>query len=345
MPEAIQYKTITASLKQGEEEGSFEAVIATIGVKDHDGDVVEAGALAGLTMSIVPSHDWMNVPLGKATIEERSNGSGVIEAVAVGKFNREVSDGRDWHEAIKFDLAHPPAVQEWSWGYRPKEWRMGELNGEEVRFLSKLDVEEISPVLRGASIGTRTLSAKSAKRHETETTDAIWDEGAEIVRIVKFRVQRDETGIEHHDAEGKASIRACYAGICALNSSRFEDPNRKAIYEHLAGHLEDAEIEAPLLLDSPGVKLVDQIKLATWAAETAKARVSDLMESRAEKGRPVNDETKTESVLLATAVADLDRVAKSFSGLVESVSPEDPLALAVADYQAAGLRSVLDSSE
>src|SRR3546814_9866910 len=35
-----------------------------------------------------------------------------------------------------------------------------------VRVLKKLDVDEVSPVLRGAGIGTRTIAIKSAKLRE-----------------------------------------------------------------------------------------------------------------------------------------------------------------------------------
>ena len=58
----LERKSFKPQIKAVTEEGQFEAVIATLGVRDHDGDVVVAGALAGKTMSIVPSHDWQSVP-------------------------------------------------------------------------------------------------------------------------------------------------------------------------------------------------------------------------------------------------------------------------------------------
>lgn len=164
MSTKIERKNILAELLEAaDESGSFEAIIATFGVADSDGDVIEKGAFGDATVAVLPAHDSGSVPLGKAKIEERDD-----HAVAVGQFNMNVAAAREWHAAIKFDLTNPPAIQEWSWGFFPAEWRVGEHNGEQVRFLSKVDTMEVSPVLRGASVGTRTLSAKRRREEEAE---------------------------------------------------------------------------------------------------------------------------------------------------------------------------------
>ena len=151
----MEYKTVEAVIKQAGDEGAFEAVIATLNVLDKDRDVVIPGAFGDAPAAVIPAHDQGHVPLGKARIEERG-----VEAVATGLFNLKIEAARDWHEALKFDLANPPSVQEWSWGFVPVEFSFEERDGEQVRLLQKVDLREISPVLRGASIGTGTLSAK-----------------------------------------------------------------------------------------------------------------------------------------------------------------------------------------
>lgn len=167
MSTKIEHKNILAELLDAaDESGSFEAIIATFGVADSDGDVIEKGAFGDATVAILPAHDNGSVPLGKAKIEERDD-----HAVAVGRFNLDVAAARDWHKAIKFDLENPPAIQEWSWGFFPAEWHVGEHNGEQVRFLSEVDTMEVSPVLRGASVGTRTLSAKERRERQEEDQD------------------------------------------------------------------------------------------------------------------------------------------------------------------------------
>jgi hypothetical protein len=160
----IEYKTIEATIKQAGDDGTFEAVIATFGEIDKDGDIVEHGAFKNATVSVLPAHDSMSVPLGKAQIEERGE-----LAVAVGRFNLEIEAARDWSAALKFDLENPPAVQEWSWGFRPLEAPTDTVDGVTVRRLKLVDNLEVSPVLRGASIGTRTISAKNEDGEESPT--------------------------------------------------------------------------------------------------------------------------------------------------------------------------------
>ena len=155
---SIEYKTVEATIKQAGDEGSFEAAIATLGVIDHDGDIVEHGAFGDVTVPVLPSHQKNSVPLGKAQIVERGN-----EAIAVGRFNLDIPAGRDWHNALKFDLENPPAVQEWSYGFlllKPDGVARDTVNGQSVRRLIKIKTLEVSPVLKAASIGTGTISAK-----------------------------------------------------------------------------------------------------------------------------------------------------------------------------------------
>lgn len=150
------YKTIDAGIKQAGEDGSFEAVIATLGVVDRDGDIVEPGAFGDATVHVLPAHDSGSVPLGKAQIVERGN-----LAIAVGQFNMEIPKAQHWSSSLRFDLKNPPSIQEWSWGFRIEEASSDTIDGEPVRHLIDVDTFEVSPVLRGASVGTRTLSAKS----------------------------------------------------------------------------------------------------------------------------------------------------------------------------------------
>ncbi len=153
----IEHKAIDAEVKL-DEAGSFEAAIATFDAIDKDRDIIKAGAFGDAVVSVLPAHDSGSVPLGKVQVKER----GAL-AVAVGGFNLEIGAARDWSAALKFDLQHPPAVQEWSWGFTIPEGgsTMETVDGEPVRIISKVDLFEVSPVLRGASIGTGTLSAKS----------------------------------------------------------------------------------------------------------------------------------------------------------------------------------------
>ncbi len=155
----IERKTFRGEIKQIDGEGAFEAVIATLDVVDSDGDIIVPGAFQNATISVLPAHDSRSVPLGKAKMEDRGD-----KAIAVGQYNLEIPAAKDWHNALKFDLKNPPVVQEWSFAFRILESSMETRDGEDIRILEKLDIMEVSPVLRGAGVDTGTISAKNKKR-------------------------------------------------------------------------------------------------------------------------------------------------------------------------------------
>ena len=183
-------KTFRAELKQVNASGTFEAVVATLGVVDHDGDIIEPGALAGKVAAIVPAHQQHTVPLGKVKIEERGS-----EVIAMGTLNLTIPAAKDWHEALKFDLANPPAVQEWSWGYVPIDAKDDIVNGETIRRLMNVDLMEVSPVLRGASIGTRTLGVKAnGVKLAEQVSEACKVAEAALRRVREAHEQRKKEG-------------------------------------------------------------------------------------------------------------------------------------------------------
>lgn len=151
-------KSLTVELKAGTE-GAFTARIATLLVKDHDGDVTRAGAFPSGKSVPISSYghgSWQGMlTVGGATLMEEGN-----QALAEGQFNLKTQLGRDTYETLKFN-EEQGIPTEWSYGFRPVEFSFGEWEGEQVRFLEKLDVFEISPVLKGAGIETATLAIKS----------------------------------------------------------------------------------------------------------------------------------------------------------------------------------------
>lgn len=137
--------------------GEVEAVFATLNSVDSDGDVTLPGAFqegAPVKISAYGHQSWQGMlPVGKGTIHTVGN-----EAILKGQFFMNTQGGRDTFEVVK-QLGDQ---QEWSYGYDPAEFSHGEMDGKSVRFLKKQTVFEVSPTLRGAGVGTRLLSAKSA---------------------------------------------------------------------------------------------------------------------------------------------------------------------------------------
>lgn len=131
-------------LKSLSEQGEFVATIAAFNHVDLDGDVTLPGAFPeGKRVQIAQwGHDWGSLPYGTAELRAADG-----EQQAHGKFNLDTSHGRDAYYTVKA----AQDIQEWSYGFNIVEAEYGQFDGQEVRFLKRLDVAEISPVMRGAA--------------------------------------------------------------------------------------------------------------------------------------------------------------------------------------------------
>jgi hypothetical protein len=137
--------------------GSIELAFAQFNVIDADGDVTLPGAfpVKEVPMSAYGHTSWDGaLPVGKGTISESGDW-----AIFKGRFFMDTTAGRETHATIK-GLG---PLAEYSYGYTvPKDGSSrGQFSGQDVRFLKTLDPHEISPVLKGAGIGTHTLAIKS----------------------------------------------------------------------------------------------------------------------------------------------------------------------------------------
>ena len=152
------------------EKGEVSAVFSTFNVKDKDGDVTLPDAFksgADVVISAYGHKSWDGVlPVGVGTITATKT-----EAILTGQFFLDTESGRDTFTAVK-RLAEK-GLGEWSYGYAPTKYSFGEHEGERVRFLEELDVTEVSPVLMGAGVNTRTLAAKSAGLRFTEEGESV----------------------------------------------------------------------------------------------------------------------------------------------------------------------------
>lgn len=165
------------------DKGIFEAVIATFNLKDHDGDWTVPGAFedgASVRISAYGHESWFGqLPVGKGVLKATEQ-----DARVVGAFFLETTHGRETFATIKA----MGELQEWSYGFDVLE--RGELT-EDLRqrgvwrVLKKLKVHEVSPVLVGAGIGTRTVTVKErdeAARCEAEVRSAALTELARFER-------------------------------------------------------------------------------------------------------------------------------------------------------------------
>lgn len=321
MPPELKQKTF--ELKQLAEDGTGTAKIATLNVIDSDGDVTRPGAFGEQLVMVMPAHTWSNPALGKARIYEKGN-----DVLADFMLNLKTDHGRNWYETLKFDFENGKPLHQWSYGYDAIDSERGQHEGQNVRFLNVLKVHEISPLILGAGVDTGTVNIKggdkrATPRHHTATDDVPWsaatnrkrvrtDEAAGYYNgIYAWRDPEGDVGAKgtwkfiHHfvDEDGKAmaaSTRACSNGIAVLNGARggttIPDADRKGVYNHIAGHLKDADLEAPELKQvASGKQFATEITETTQAAydlhdriEALTSRLDSLKTLRESEGRELS---------------------------------------------------------
>ena len=158
-------ETKTFELKRLDEDGSGLAKIATLSAIDHDGDTYETGAFGEQPVKVLAGHSWDGVPIGKGRVFEKGD-----EVFAEFKLNLDTEAGKEWHASLKFDLdkKNGSPLQEWSYGFRVLESVDETRDGNSVRVLKSLEVFEVSPVVKGAGVGTGTVAIKGKQTFDQE---------------------------------------------------------------------------------------------------------------------------------------------------------------------------------
>ena len=153
-------KTFSNVTIKDADQGTVEAVFSTFGVKDHDGDVVLKGAIsdgASVIISAYGHKSWDgHLPIGTGTIRVTDS-----EAILDGKFFIDTTHGRDAWSTVK--AVSEAGLQQWSYSLEDIKSTKGTHDGQPARIIESVNITEVSPVLKGASLGTRTLSAKAAE--------------------------------------------------------------------------------------------------------------------------------------------------------------------------------------
>lgn len=334
--------------------GEFSAVLATLNVIDSDGDVTRPGAFDGsdFPLSAYGHKSWEGaLPVGIGRVKEVGN-----EAILEGHFFMDTTHGRDTFLTVK----RLGPLGQWSYGYDPVGHSNGMHEGKSVRFLEKLKVHEASPVLVGAGVGTRTLGTKGRSMttsgrsravkgaipcHETKTVSRAWDrvrteaalpDDARPSELRSVYAWVDPDGDpelkasygwpHHHGIGGPANLRACLMGIAALNGpagADMGDAERKGIYDHLAGHLKDADRDIPDLRTGPGdnskSRFSDEAVMVLASVSGLIDRASDVMAMRRTKGKGMAANT---AELMGWVGDEMKRLQSLLSNPVEPETPQ-----------------------
>jgi len=197
----LEVKFLDSFEIKNEEKGEIEAVVATLDVVDLDHDIIRPSAIPdGAKVKLSDyghSVAFGTPPVGKGILRTKGK-----KVVFEGHYFMTTTRGEEAFRTIK-EIGSED--QEWSFGFM--------VNGAEIpeeedrkkgawRILTKLDSFEVSPVIRGAGIGTRTVSVKAAGANPPpESPD---EEAAE--REVKETAE--EVGKEKATEEAEAAKRA-----------------------------------------------------------------------------------------------------------------------------------------
>ncbi len=178
--------SLPVELKGNGEAGQFRATFSFFNTIDKDNDVTLPGAFQkGQQVRIAAwGHDWASLPVGKGVINFDAE-----KAYVDGEFLLNTTAGRDTHETIKA----MGALQDWSYGFTIKRRHEGDFDGKTVRFLDELDVHEVSPVMIGAGIGTRTDFVKSGEDLE-EPAVSLRREIEYLARLKSRAIARGKEG-------------------------------------------------------------------------------------------------------------------------------------------------------
>ena len=145
-----ELKTVSLIDLHLDDEGTFKALFAPFETWDKTGDWTEKGAF-GRQRVVISAYGHGSttdgrLPVGKGIIYDSDElRGGVVE----GKFFLKTSAGRETYDTVK-ELGE---LQQWSYWLPKVESEVGTREGKKGRILKKIEVGEVSPVLRGMGNG------------------------------------------------------------------------------------------------------------------------------------------------------------------------------------------------
>lgn len=292
-------------------EGKVKAVFATLNVKDSDGDVTLAGAFTKeeVRISAYNHQSWKAaLPVGKGVIFEDGE-----DVVFEGEFFLDTTAGKETFAVVK----RMGDLQEWSYGYDPLDSERGTKDGEAVRFLKSLKVHEVSPVILGAGVNTRTLVAKAFKQMQSDLRQRLCAAATErfggekiYVWVIDFDVDDEFAIVEVEDADSRRYLQVPYT----------RDGDDVTLGE------EETEVERTTTYTPKGAQDLQfkaHIDAVLAAVDAVADRAADVVAKRAEKGKGLGSES-------ADSLAELTARVERLKGVMTApAAPKDDTTAAV----------------
>jgi len=147
-------------------QGVITVAFAQLDVMDSDRDYTPSGVgvIDGnpTVKACQWGHQWYALPAGTGKVLEQDGW-----LVAELSYFLDTPQGAAEYATQKA-LADAGEFSEWSYGYDVLDASMEMIDGERMQVLKKLHIFEVSPVLRGAGVGTHTLAVKAAAEQCSE---------------------------------------------------------------------------------------------------------------------------------------------------------------------------------
>lgn len=232
------HKTISGVTIKDAEKGTVSAVFSTFDVIDKDGDLTQPGAIKDGMEVVISAYQHGShsgaLPVGKGVIRTTKK-----EAILEGQFFLNTAGGRETFEVVK-ELGD---LQEWSYSLHNVTRKSVEEDGRRYWVIEDIGlIKEVSPVLIGAGVDTRTLVAKGLTSLQDQITAAmgVVDEvidGAE--RVVALRAEQGKS-LSNVNAESLGGLADSLDRLKALLDTAESASADEDIPEELAAAVKEA---------------------------------------------------------------------------------------------------------
>lgn len=206
-------KTFSGVEFKDEAQGLVTSKISTFGVIDSDGDVTSKSSFVDgqpVIMSAYNHQSWKGaLPIGHGKVFTNST-----EAIFEGQFLMNTTHGSDAFHTVK--ALSDVQLQEWSYSLRGIKSSQILVEGRKARHLDSFDVNEVSPVIKGASVDTRTLDIKQFGDDGVPTDMKFAEHSEWVVAQVEAFIKRAQEVTDLRADKGKSISEESKAQIMAL---------------------------------------------------------------------------------------------------------------------------------
>ena len=291
-----------------------EADLGRVGpdVIDSDGDVTLKGAFTEGQAVVVSAYghgSWEGkLPVGKGVIREEGD-----QAIAELQFFMNTAHGRDTFETVK-ELSAAD-LQEWSYSLHEVSSRRGNVGGKAVRILEQIKrVKEVSPVLMGAGVDTRTLAVKQHKQFDSS-----------LRQLFRAAGRSRWTGwvyLEDYDLDEGVAIYCIENFADSTESTVQVSFTRTDTSVELGADETEVHEAAVYLPKQGGLQFSEHVAAVVADVDVLAARASEVVALRAEKGKSLSDSTVEQLRHLADR---LDQVKALIPTAINDTTPDDAL--------------------